>query len=273
MADALTNFKISLDKFPKSSNDINIICSITYAEYVMYVKILSALLYPQRLIRSELELLTTTIDNATYNTIITAITRLNAAYKSILPEPFYKNMGMTLDIARVGDLLSNVCADFLGSLPENLFNIFQDMHYGLIDLSKVTNGILALPSDLTGSIVGNLLKLKDDAMKEMLGASFDTVLSPLIEYDNFLQENGVQDIIKKMKKTESCMTKKGLCARPRSEFIEPSTKKLYSQYFQSQFLLNSKGQVNIRSFGGTSQQQSQINNIIRNMNSFRLIVR
>lgn len=273
MSDVLTDFKKSIDNFPKNGGDLNIICSITYGEYMAYVTILDALLLPQQMIRRELEGLLSTIDNATYNTVIKNLNQLNTALKSVLPQPFNKNMTMDFNVGKFGDMLTNVCADFLGSLPESLFNIFQDIQHGITDLANLTNAVLALPSDLVGSITGSLLKLKDDALKAALGGLFDTVLAPVLAYDSFLKSNGIFELIDKMKKIERCMTKPGICNRPRKDFIHKASKKIYSTYYTESFMVDSKGNINLRSFGGTSTQQSQVHNIIKNMNSFRLTVR
>lgn len=272
MADILTTFKKQLDNFPKNGGDFNIICSITYGEYMIQVALLDALLMPQAIVKRNLEDLVTTIDNSTYNTVISGLNKLDKTLKSVLPEPFNKNMTMDLNVGKFGDMISSICADFLGSLPESLFNIFQDIKHGMVDIASLINGALALPSNLIGNITTSLMQLKDKAMKEMLGTLFDTVLSPLLMYEDFLKENGVPEILAKMKKTEACMTKPGICNRPRADFIHAPSKKVYSAYYQEQFLVSSNGSINIKSFGGTSAQKSKVSNILKNMNSFRLTV-
>lgn len=271
--DILSQFKKSIDNFPKNPSDLNMICSITYGEYLASVKILQALTFPMGLVRKELEALITALDGAVYKEIIDALNKLDKALKSILPTPFNKNMKLDINTAKFGSLLSNACEDFLASIPESLFNTFRDVQNGLINASNLFNDMMALPSDLAGTISASLLSFKDQALKDILGALFDTILAPLIAYEEFIRDNGIFDMIVKMKRTESCMTKPGICNRPRQDFIHKGSKKLYSVYYQEQFLMDAKGNINLKSLCNTSQEISKINNILKNMNSFRITVR
>jgi hypothetical protein len=207
-------FQAKLDVFPKGSDDLNIVCSAIYAEYKGLVIILNALLMPQKVIKAGLSKAVTSVDDATYSFINKGLGTLNTALKDVMPKPFDKNMKMDANVAGVGAMLALTCDDFLGSLPQELFNIFQDIKHGINTFAKVL-----MPSNIMMDIAKSLLALKDEAMKEMMGGLFDTVLSPIITYDMFLQENGVNDLIKKLQKMEKCMTKKGICGRKKSDFI------------------------------------------------------
>lgn len=281
--DVITKFKQSLDTFPKKSSDINIICSITYAEYKAIVTIMNTLLMPQAIIKRELTHAVTALNNTTYNNLIEGFTKANTVLKSVLPEPFNKNMAMTLDIGRVGNMLTQTCADFLGSVPESLFNIFQDIQYGLMDLTDISNDIFELPFSLSNSIANSLLELKDNALKDIFGSSvFSTFLSPFIAYEEFLLESGINEKIKKLETIENCMSKPGICNRPRRDFIEPTSKMLYSLYFKKLFFINTKsGKVDINSFLNTfphgtfdnTTKKTQLHNILNNMRGFRLSIK
>lgn len=240
MADILTEFQTKLNNFPKNSNDFNIICSITYAEYTTMVTILNTLLLPQQMINRELIKAVVLLNDETYKTLSEGLSKLNLVLKSVLPSPLNKNMTMTFDIGRVGDLLTQTCADFLGSIPESLFNVFQDIKHGITSLSNISNNIFNLPYNLSNNIARSLLQLKDKMLLEFFGGLHSTVLLPFIEYENFLLDNGIMLMINKIHKIEQCMSKPGICNRSREDFIYKNTKLLNSDYFKSQFFYESK---------------------------------
>lgn len=260
--------QVKLELMPKDGKDLNLICSIVYAEYMVYVKTLDALLMPQQVLKRMLDGAMSSVDNAVYDTLSHGMGTLNTALQKVMPTPLKLNLKMDAGLGVVGGTLALTCTDFLGSLPQELFNLFEDIKHGLKSLSEVV-----MPGNLMKEIADSILSIKDEAMKGMFGALFDTVLSPFIAYDAFLQENGVPDLIKKLERMERCMTKQGICGRPTTDFMEPTTHKLWSSYFKSQFLLSSKGTINIKSSGGSSKQKSQMSNIYKSMNSFRVSIK
>jgi hypothetical protein len=262
-----TKFQLKLEVFPKDSGDLNIVCSAIYAEYKTYITIVEALTMPQAFIRRQLEELLSFLDDATYDTLIKGLGTLNVALEEIMPTPFKKNMKLDAGVGVMGELLALTCTDFLHSLPEELYNIFRDIKTGINKMSASL-----MPGNIMAGIAKSLLKLKDDALKEMFGSVFETVLQPLIVYDAFLQDNGINDIIGRMKRIERCMTKPGICNRNRRDFLHPDTNKLYSTHFKEIFMLSSKGTINIRSFGGGAKKQSQLSNVIKSLNSFRVSI-
>jgi hypothetical protein len=265
---AITKFEVKLELMPKSGGDYNLICGIIYSEYMIYVRTLEALLMPQTMLRRGLEEGISAVDDFTYNTINKGLGELNTALAKIMPKPFSKTLKMDAGLGVIGNTLALTCTDFLGSMPQELFNIFQDIKYGIKKMSEIL-----MPGNLMNGIAKSLIKMKDDAMKEVLGDLFDTVLSPIIDYQDFLEENGIPELIKKLQKMERCLTKKGICGRPKADFMEPTTHKLWSTYFKSQMLVSSKGTINLKSHGGTSKQKSQMNNITKSMNQFRLTIK
>lgn len=269
----LKDFKRKLESFPKNSSDYNIICTITYSEYRLFVSILTGLFPVQSSMKSQLETVTNSIDSNTYSDLIKGLNGLNSIYKSVLPDGL-ANTSMTFDIGKTGDLITETCQDFLGSIPESLFNIFQDIRHGILGSGDFTNDLIGLPFNLTNGIGKSLLSLKDSALQELFGSSiFRAIISPLIEYEDFLTDNGIFTMIKKMEAIERCMTKPGVCNRDRRDFIHPQSKKLYSAYFKSQFLVDSKGNLNIKTLGSTSAQKTQLNTVLNNLRGFRLNIK
>ena len=269
MTNPLASFSSSLQQFPKGPNDLSIVCAPTYAQYQGYVIIMRALLYPQAIVKALLDQAISAMNEAFYKEIIQGLNALDSMMKSILPNPL--NLKMDLHIAKFGALLTDACPDFLSSIQPALFNVFQDLVNGITDLNEAIGGLMTLPAAISNSIVKSLIDLKDDAMKSLLGVLFDTILAPLIAYDAFLQSNGVWDIIRKMEITESCMTKPGICNRPRKDFIDPSSKLVYSVLFKREMMLDSKGNINITAMNGTAKQKSQMSNVMKNLNSFRTV--
>lgn len=258
---AVTNYKTTVNLFPKNSADINIIFSINYAEYKGYVSLLETLLLAQSYFKPLLTDAATQLDNGMYSVINKGLGVLNSVTKAILP----KNIDVR--VGNVGDMLAISCDDFFSSLPQDLFNIFQDIKHKVNKLASMSLG-----SGLYNTMARDLLKAKDEAMKGLFGSElFETLISPMIEYENFLKENGINDIIKRMEKLEKCLTKKGIGGRSKKDFMHPTSKKLYSKHYKDLFILNSKGKVNIKSVGTSSKNRSQMSNIMKSVTNFRII--
>ena len=265
----INDFKQKVSIFPKHSSDLNIIFAVTYAEYKVNVKILETILFPneiaKQLIRSGLEIL----NKAAYDEIIKVLDLLNKTIKSILPNALNKKMVMDVQVGIVGDLLSVACTDYFGSVPENMYNKFQDIK------NKVNKkGAVTLGAGLMNGMANELLSLKDQLLMATLSVFFLPLLTPMIEYENFLKEHGIFKMLDRMEKIEKCLTKKGVGNRPVADFMHDvpgSNKKvLNSHYFRDQFLMDSKGNFSIKLLDVSDEKRSRFNNIMKSMASFRL---
>lgn len=265
MNTTVTKFKTTIDLMPKHSGDLNILFSVSYAEYKAYVKTLEVLLLAQSFLKPAIEDGAKKLDTAAYGAITKGTALLNNVLKSTLPPPFNKNIDVK--VGAMGDLLAVACTDYFGSIPESLFNTFQDIKHGINKWA-----VSPLDKGLFNSIARDLLAAKDEALQDIVGSDiFTTILSPLVAYESFLKENGVDDIIKRMQRLERCMTKPGVGGRKKSDFIHPTAKKLYSAYYKSLFMINSKGKLNVSVLGGTSKNKSQLNNVMQTVTKFRII--
>lgn len=259
-------FKKQIDLFPKHSNDVNILFAVSLAEYKALVLILKTLTLGSSLLKKGLNKSIGKLDTLACSTISKGISALNSTLKSILPAPFKKGMDITVNIGQMGDLLALACTDYLGSLPQDLFNKIQDFKHNANKISKMGAG-------LVGKLAKDLLKIKDQALKDVLGSEiFNTIISPIIAYESFLKENGIDDLIKRMQKLEKCMMKRGIGNVPKSNFMHPTEKILYSTYYRKQFLLTSSGKLDLKSLGSSASNRSCVNNISKNLYSFRLSV-
>ena len=265
---ATDKFKTSIELLPQNPKDINILFSISYAEYQAEVSILSALGIGSSILQNGITTAIGLLNDEVYGTIAAGLGALNSV-KSLIPNPVVGKMDVSVGAA--GELLALACTDYMGSLPEDLFNIIQD-------LQNDVNSILSMDFsiDLGGLVTGmvrSILALKDAALAEILGSSiFATIIAPLIAYNEFLVENGILDIINRLERLERCMTKPGVGNMPKSYFIEPTSKKLYSTYFRNLFMMNYAGGIDITNLGSNSKSKSHLNNVMSSLNSFRLTI-
>lgn len=261
-----TDFKQSIELFPKNSSDLNVILEISYSEYKTYISTLDVLLLGNKFFKPLITAAVSSLDAATYSTIIKSVGILISTLKSVSPGNI---TSIDLKIGEVGNLLSIACTDYLGSIPGDLYNIFNDIKNQINN-----NATISLGPGLSNILANSLLKLKEKALNEMLGSDiFNTIISPLIMYEKFLKDNDINDIITLMIKLENCMTKPGIGNRPRKDFVEPTTNKLYSTYYKELFLIDSNGKLNIKSLGvNDSKNIAQLNNVMSVVNTFRLTV-
>lgn len=267
MNDIFKNLETALNEFPKDTDDFNIICNIVYAEYKICNNILNVLTFPQAVIKREMSAAIDLIDDTSYNLIMENLNILNKIVYDVLP---IVPSSINADILRIGDLLTNSCVDLLGVIPESAFNMFQDFEHDLLTFVDTTRNLINTPSEILNSMGKSLLDIKDRALKEVLGVNFNTILNPLMQYEQFLISNDIHLLLDKMKKIERCMTKNGICNRDKRDFIHPTAKTLYSTYYVNQFMINSNGQLNLNLIGNhTSEQKSRLHNILTSVQKYR----
>lgn len=267
MSDIFKDLATALNEFPKDSDDFNIICNIVYAEYKICNNVLNVLTFPQAAVKRELIAAINLIDNESYQFILDNLNSLNKIVYDILP---IVPSTINADILRIGDLLANSCVDLLGVIPESAFNLFQDFEHDLLTFVDTTRNLINTPSEIFNSMGKSLLDIKDKALRDVLGITFNTILNPLIQYEQFLISNDIHLLIDKMKKIERCMTKNGICNRDKRDFIHPTAKTLYSTYYVNQFMINSFGELNLNLIGNyTSEQKSRLHNILTSVQKYR----
>lgn len=262
----ISQFKVNLNTFPKSSLDFKFICVATYAEYKILLGLTGALMLPLSFVHENLQSAIAAINGATYKTLKKNLDHLNGAMKGILKTPIKDLKNMSADIGNIGQALSNNCEFFLSSLPNSMFDIFQDLQYGLAD---ITNGLIKLPNAITNSIFNSLMKFKMDALQSVFGATFSTLLQPFIAYENFLKEHGVVKMIDTMNKMEICMMKPGVCHREPSFYTDPVSRKTWSKYYKAQMFMNSNGTPNFNLLANnTGNDPKHISSVHKNLTSF-----
>jgi hypothetical protein len=259
------NFKLQLQSLPKSPIDFNFICAASYAEYKMLLILASALMLPLSFVHSNMQNAINNINTESYKLLKKGLDDVNGTLKGILKTPIKDLKNISADLGNFGNALSHTCEFFMSTLPEPMFNIFQDLQYGLMD---ITNGLIKLPNSITNSIMNSLMGFKMDALSSVLGTLYGTVLTPFLAYENFLKENGIVKIIDTMYKMEVCMMKPGICHRDPSYFMEPTTKKTYSAYYKNQFFINSKGSINFNLLATTKDQATKSSVVHQNLMSY-----
>lgn len=260
----VSNFKVNLKTLPQSPLDFNFICAAGYFEYKMLLAMTGALMLPFTLVHGAMQTAIAGFNNTTYKAIKSGMDSLNGAMKSILKTPIKDLKNISADIGAVGNALANSCEFFLSNLPDSLFNLFQDLQYGLLD---IVNGLVKLPNAITNSIFKLLMDFKMQALKDVLGFAYDTFLSPLLALESFMQENGILTMLDQMHKMEVCMMKAGTCHRPAKDLTEPTSKKPWSQYYKSQFFLNN-GKPNFNLMASNKTQAKQLGAVHSNLMGF-----
>jgi hypothetical protein len=266
MSNQLTLFKDALDNYPKDASDFNVICSIAKAQYDVLNVIIDTLLIPQSVLKDALESGLSSLDSIKYDAIIHALDGLNTVLKTASPVIPTR---IDPDIVRAANLLFTNCKDLLSVLPQDMFNLLEDYNHGINSFINLNNSLIMLPTSLANMISSSLLKLKDNTLKSILGSLFDDILFPVLDYENFLNDNGINEMIRKMSVIEKCMMNKNLCGRPRKDFLHDDDKMLNSTYYKKQFLINSQGQIELEVAGITTDQQTKFNNIMKSLRTYR----
>lgn len=240
---ALDKFKLNLKTLPTHPIDFNIICAASYAEYQVIKTIVGALLLPVAFLHSAIQAAIDLLNDETYKKIKKILNDLNAAMKDILNTPIKNLRNLSEDLGAFGNALAHTCEYFMSTLPDSMFNIFQDLQYGIADIVK---GLVAMPDALTNSFTKSLMDFKLEAMKGLLEALYETILQPVLAYESFLKENDIIKLLDQMRKMEICMMKPGICHRSPVNFTEPVSHKSWSEYYRTNFFLTSSGNINFK---------------------------
>lgn len=253
--DIIEEYKLKFSNYAKNPEDLNIICTIVYDQYIKHKNALDITLVGHVYVKNDMMAAINKFDGTIADEIINTLTDILAALKDVLPPKITSIKGTT---ANIGRLLASLCVDFNSNLPESLFNIFQDIENGIIDLTDDLNHLIQLPYDLTFGIAKNVLELKNEMLIASLGYLFNDVLYPILAYEQFLLDNGVMDLVKKMKSIETCMVKPGVCNRPKKDFIHTGSNKVYSDYYKSLFLTDTQGNLDIKKLVPNQNKQKKL---------------
>lgn len=264
-------FKKQLGGVPSDAKDINMICSMIYGEYKVRLAVVKALVMPISTMQTLIRGAVTALDDFSYNTIMDNLSHLNTGLKDILPDIFEKDMVIDVDTVNMAKLLSITCTDFFNSVPESLFNMIQDIDYNLVDPFE---NLINLPKSLAYDIVFQLIQFKNDALREAMGALWEPIIQPFIEYEEFIRSCGVDMQISRMAAIERCMMKPGICDKPRSYFVNPANRKLWSRHFRDEFMLDNRGNLRLKKLIPDDRDQlRRVNKMLQNLSSFRLTVK
>ena len=262
---SLDKFKLQLKTLPQSPVDFNFICAASYAEYKVLLGLLSALMLPLSFVHENMQSAINNINTSSYKTLKDGLDSVNGSLKGILKTPIKDLKNISSDLGAFGNALAHSCEYFISTLPDPMFNVFQDLQYGISDIA---NGLIRLPDSITNSIMNSLMSFKMEALTSVLPLLYGTVLTPILAYEDFLKENGINTMIDTMKKMEICMMKPGICHREPSFFLEPNTKKTYSNYYKDQFFINGKGNINFNLLATTKNDARLATAVHQNLMSY-----
>lgn len=261
-----TDLVKTIKVFPTHSKDLNMVFAATYSQYKINVKLINTLLLLNTVLKSGISTCLSALNKPMYEGIMKGLDTANKSMNKVMP----KNLNMDVQVGVVGDLLAVACTDFFGSIPENLFNIFQDIKNSINEFAN-----FPLRSGLMNSLASELLSLKDQILSSLLGSAFEIVLAPIIAYEDFLKEHGLNEMLNRMERIERCLTKPGVGNRPISDFMHVDlngNKQLYSQYYRSQLLMDSKGRISIKYLDVDNETKARFHNIMKSSQSYRITI-
>lgn len=260
-----------LGNLPKDSGDLNNICSVIYSQYTLKLKILQALVLPVSSMQNLLYEAIEALDEIYYNEIIDVLNHLDAAVEKTFPKKRRKGLLLNVDTVRVSNLLAVVCTDFFKSVPPALFNIMQDVENGIL---SPFNDLLDMPRALASDIFRQLEQSKEEALMSATGTLYDSIIFPFFEYQQFITGNAITVLLKELAAMEKCMTKPGICGRSRLDFIEPTSHKLWSQYYYEKFMISKNGNIRLKFLiPDNKEKYSRVKNLITRLNTYRASIK
>lgn len=267
LIDITNDLKQQMGRIPKDPMDLNNMCSLIYGEYTIKKNIVKGVTMPIGAMQEFMTEAITALDEAMYNTIIDVFQHLDSAVLDYLDY----DIAIHRDTVRYGNLLAQACPDFFSSLPEAMFNMMQDIEYGLLD---TVEGLIHMPRALANSIFGQITLMKNEALKAALGLAYDTILEPFIEYEEYLKDNGLIDTLNRMAAIEYCMMKPGICNRPANDFIESTTRKRWSRYYADKLMIDRYGNLKLTTLiPNDSVQLSRWHNVLWNMHRYQRVLK
>jgi hypothetical protein len=251
MSEFLDKLKEDMKSFPITSNDPNIITSVVINEYNINKKTLDTVYRTSTLIKSDILLAVDLLTSENYNIIIKNLNDLNAIISKA--KKFEYKVDSSIDITTTMTVTEQ--ARFLGAIPESVFNLINYMK-----LNNPTDPV-DMPSAMGVSIENNSKVAKDNAIKNLMGSLYDTVIFPFIEYQSYIDSNNIKFLIDKLANIEYFLIPK--YSSPRN-FMHTSGL-LYSKYYMEQYMINNQGKLKVNRLSSDTDKISKIHNILSNI--------
>jgi len=145
----------------------------------------------------------------------------------------------------VPEPIANAMVDAVNFIGDNMKSTVDEMidKFGVKqsnELNEALAAMLAVPV-ATKQVMEEIIKVaKDNALTEALGDLKDEILSPMMDYGEFLQDMGVNDLITKMEKIEKCCLS-CLSGKDKRSFSSGGSLKPMSKELRNIMMLDQKG--------------------------------
>lgn len=166
------------------------------------------------------------------------------SFSEIVPEPIANAMVDAVNF--IGDKMKSTVDEMIDK-----FDVKQSN-----ELNEALAALLEVPV-ATKQVMEEIIKVaKDNALTEALGDLKDEILSPMMDYGEFLQDMGVNDLITKMEKIEKCLS--SMCGKDKKSFSSGGSSKPISKELRTTMMLDQKGNFTLtpmlgKDFGKISQ--------------------
>lgn len=172
---------------------------------------------------------------------------------------FFLNVG-NLDNNLVSeDIISmNIDIDekYMALLPPSIANIIVDIAYNTNEESTVN-----MPPDIMMGIINNLLKVKRESLINSYGVYWDDFMTPFLEYQTFLEENEISNIIDRLILIEQFLLETPIFEIPFS-MLKYSDTQLWSTYYKSIYFVKNQSDIKFRSMFSDPLMKDRIEEIV-----------
>lgn len=127
--------------------------------------------------------------------------------------------------------------NFISLLPPSVSNILLGIMFNADD-----NESVAAPIDLVLGVINNLLDTKKGILKEKLSYHYSHFVLPFLEYQMFLEENGISDLIDRLFLIERFFLETTVLTVPIKD-MSYSNSLLWSKYFNAIFLYEGRNRI------------------------------
>lgn len=251
MSEILDRLRQDIDNFPKDASDINNITAVIVNEYTNVKLTLDTLYRSATLIQTDMISAMPLITNESVSAILKHLNDLNAIVNKT--RDFEYKIHPSVDVT--DDMTREEQIRFMGSIPENLFNLFQIFKYYKPE-DKVD-----MPSFMAQSIKASMKISKDDALIGLLGNYYNDIVFPFIEYQSYIDSNDVRQLIDKLANIELFLIPKYTTSR---NFIADDGY-IFSAHYERIYMINPEGKIALNRLTSDKATISQIHNILANI--------